>query len=306
MITRALDAKTKATSIMRSTNRLAGYEALAKELWAEADTENKTIIGTQGYAIEMLSLEKGELYAVATNICEQIEDMVQGENPRHILEQHDIPTEAGWVWFETPMGLYTQEVQEKIFADVAREFSPEEAQRMFELNSANPMKWTGLSWFSSETHINWMVYVKPGDRTNPEPYIWGTWYFGKELEAIGKSSDTSVDAAVNNLLGGFFNFINSEAVKTQSTTAPRAAQKRAERVKISTEVNVVSLRRTARKDTSEESGRKLTVQYWVSGFWRNQWYPSLGTHRPVRVMGHWRGPEDAPISEKTRVFKIHK
>ncbi|MGI5286610.1 hypothetical protein ACQEVF_25180 [Nonomuraea polychroma] len=58
---------------------------------------------------------------------------------------------------------------------------------------------------------------------------------------------------------------------------------------------------------TEEGGRKLSVRFPVRGFWRNQWYPSRGVHRPKWIDPHWRGPEDAPIThpERVRVLRHH-
>ncbi|RCG19077.1 hypothetical protein DQ384_38005 [Sphaerisporangium album] len=58
---------------------------------------------------------------------------------------------------------------------------------------------------------------------------------------------------------------------------------------------------------AEETGRKVRVRFPVDGFWRNQWYPSRGVHRPKWIEEHWRGPEDAPIvhPERVRVLRTH-
>jgi hypothetical protein len=57
----------------------------------------------------------------------------------------------------------------------------------------------------------------------------------------------------------------------------------------------------------EDARRKLGVRFPVRGFWRNQWYPSRGVHRPKWVPPHWRGPDDAPIvhAERVRVLRDH-
>ncbi|MEU9887928.1 hypothetical protein [Sphaerisporangium sp. NPDC051011] len=57
----------------------------------------------------------------------------------------------------------------------------------------------------------------------------------------------------------------------------------------------------------EETGRRLTVRFPVRGFWRQQWYPSRGVHRPKWIDPHWRGPEDGEIvhPERVRVLRQH-
>ena len=57
----------------------------------------------------------------------------------------------------------------------------------------------------------------------------------------------------------------------------------------------------------EETGRRIGVRFPVRGFWRQQWYPSRGVHRPKWIDPHWRGPEDAPIVhiDRVRVLRQH-
>lgn len=64
----------------------------------------------------------------------------------------------------------------------------------------------------------------------------------------------------------------------------------------------------APEQTEQESGRKIGVRFPVRGFWRNQWYPSRGVHRPKWIDPHWRGPDDAPIThpERVRVLRHHE
>jgi hypothetical protein len=78
------------------------------------------------------------------------------------------------------------------------------------------------------------------------------------------------------------------------------------------EVRVITLRRVQRMDykrPEESSGRQLSVQFMVRGFWRNQCYsPHLHhefeetgvgckDHQGKYVSAHWRGPDDAPIKQ---------
>jgi hypothetical protein len=64
---------------------------------------------------------------------------------------------------------------------------------------------------------------------------------------------------------------------------------------------------TQHAQEEEATGRKISVRFPVRGFWRRQWYPSRGVHRPKWIDPHWRGPEDAPIThpERVRVLRRH-
>ncbi|MDH2425754.1 hypothetical protein [Sphaerisporangium sp. TRM90804] len=63
----------------------------------------------------------------------------------------------------------------------------------------------------------------------------------------------------------------------------------------------------AEDQPEEDTSRKLSVRFPVRGFWRQQWYPSRGLHRPKWIAEHWRGPDDAPIAhpERVRVLRSH-
>lgn len=62
------------------------------------------------------------------------------------------------------------------------------------------------------------------------------------------------------------------------------------------EVNLIELRRPTR---AESSGLGSTVAWqsrWiVGGFWRQQWYPSRGEHRPVWIAPYVKGPMHLPL-----------
>jgi len=43
-------------------------------------------------------------------------------------------------------------------------------------------------------------------------------------------------------------------------------------------------------------------RFMVRGHWRNQWYPSLQRHRQKFIPAYIKGPDDAPLLEKKRVW----
>lgn len=66
-------------------------------------------------------------------------------------------------------------------------------------------------------------------------------------------------------------------------------------------VNVKTGRAEGSERTEHDERRHLTVRFLVSGHWRRQYYRSDGSRRPIWIHPHWRGPEDGPISDVTKV-----
>jgi hypothetical protein len=86
--------------------------------------------------------------------------------------------------------------------------------------------------------------------------------------------------------------------------AHRSTRKQAARAKLKIEdVIVVELRRRSQKSEKEGGSQRIYTHRWVvKGFWRNQYYPTLRSHRPKYIGGHVRGPKDKPLIVKKRVW----
>lgn len=89
----------------------------------------------------------------------------------------------------------------------------------------------------------------------------------------------------------------------------RTAYRRALRIGIEdpSPVNVVSLRlpdssHNHLADDDHESNVVYSHRWMVRGHWRNQWYPSLGEHKPKYVPSYVKGPEHAPLVVKDALF----
>jgi hypothetical protein len=97
----------------------------------------------------------------------------------------------------------------------------------------------------------------------------------------------------------------TQRVMSQTTQGvDRHTRKRAMRADIPfTEVNVVDLPRRVSSSNPQGTGVEYTHRWMVAGHWRNQWYPSLGTHRQRWIHGYVKGPDDKPLVVKQRVFQ---
>ena len=89
---------------------------------------------------------------------------------------------------------------------------------------------------------------------------------------------------------------------------PRSSVRRAKRLKFQDRnVTVIRLRRPKTKPQSEGEPINYTHRFLVRGHWRNQWFPSLNTHRQIYIHEFIKGPEDKPlrISDR-RAFELVK
>lgn len=69
---------------------------------------------------------------------------------------------------------------------------------------------------------------------------------------------------------------------------------------------VIELRRPTQRDSDPEGERTRDVEWthrWISrGHWRNQWYPSEGRHKQIRIPASVKGPEHLPLIVRDQVW----
>lgn len=125
------------------------------------------------------------------------------------------------------------------------------------------------------------------------------------LSSISGTRDTTGDKHSSTLL--FVRVINKlmgEKIVTRSRyKASRSLRRYSQRINLPiSEILVCELRR--RSTPSEPTGerRNFSHRFIVHGFWRNQWYPSIGMHRQKYIADYIKGPDDAPLVIKKRVW----
>jgi len=85
-------------------------------------------------------------------------------------------------------------------------------------------------------------------------------------------------------------------------------RRRAERARFEPRrVTVVTLRRPDAPHDPDHVPHTVEWdhQWVVAGHWRNQWYPSISTHRQIWISPYVKGPEDKPlVLPKVRAFQL--
>lgn len=89
------------------------------------------------------------------------------------------------------------------------------------------------------------------------------------------------------------------------TPLPRSTRRRYKRSGVEVkEMLVIRLRRPVTKRHDESLHPVEWTHRWiVDGFWRSQYYPSLGRHRQIYIAPYVKGPEDKELIIKKRFFK---
>lgn len=132
------------------------------------------------------------------------------------------------------------------------------------------------------------------------------WMFGK---SIGDSTEQPTREHVR-WVATLLEFLGQRIVVRSQRVASRPAQRNAARQNFqhSPIVNVVELRRREHHYTEREgqpNPREWSCQWLVRGHWRQQWYPSLGTHQPRWIEPYAKGPNDKPLkSPSAQIFAV--
>lgn len=87
---------------------------------------------------------------------------------------------------------------------------------------------------------------------------------------------------------------------------PRSERRRLQRSGVPLDVPLVHLvsRRSARD--SAASGRRLEARHWVSGHFKEQWFPSLQAHRVKWIDPYLRGPRGAEIVPRQAAGVVYR
>lgn len=188
--------------------------------------------------------------------------------------------------------------------------------------SANAMQHSVMFWSRDSARIfddggenNWLLLIrKPGgidvfgDATyNREKRVeirFSQVQFGK-VYPDGYLTD-EVDSV--RIILARLAFLNSPYVGAAAEKLPRAWRRSASRLGASAlghdpSIRVVQLRRDARENLRRdgESGAHSVEwkhQWWVSGHYRAQWYPSEEAHKVIWIASHLKGPADLPVAQK--------
>jgi hypothetical protein len=102
-------------------------------------------------------------------------------------------------------------------------------------------------------------------------------------------------------------FLKSAVTEAKPERLPRAQRRELQREERPEEpVSVVKLRRRYGREGDGAEGRDVEWkhQWWVTGHYRAQWYPSLNAHKVIWLAPYVKGPRDKPLLE--HVYSVER
>jgi hypothetical protein len=282
---------------------------------------------------ELLTL--GATYAVSAEICDVLESAAPTV-PDYELQPSDLPTDSGFVLLERPILIYDDVAERPL---VVRAFGWVQAQRDViegeqgrEQLSLVRLGTSQMSQFvdddaniaSSGYGIITLLWTDPSDpRDHMNNEGWAT-YFRDELDTLRARSPEDLMSMLGGnwvfgqpphghftkLLLAFLRFVAEPWVDPRAMVPGRAARRRSLRKKLEPQVHVVRLRRREQQHHASSDSDSIEFEWscrWiVQGHWRNQWYPSLQSHRPRWISEYVKGPEDKPLVVHDTIFQVDR
>lgn len=135
------------------------------------------------------------------------------------------------------------------------------------------------------------------------PLRWA-WYEGEYVEDYHWQNGFlfSPGEYMRRFVLSLFAFLKQPFVSEHQEQSPRHLRRRIEReggFRPDPIIRTIALRRREHSGSEhhEGEGRDYSCQWIVSGHWRNQYYASTKTHKPVWILPYVKGPEDKPLKK---------
>lgn len=309
-MTHPLDVADAIDRLERWTSSTAGrgrLQHVLKEMngWDLIDTSNDVVDRL------MIDVDAARLYWLTDSMISLLTTAAD-EMPDQALLAGDLPTDRGLVMFadELPLSNQAQPLRAVSWAAPGLD------------GDAGAARFT--AWFSRATA------AANNGRTEQElraagippivPVRWFDWHFGLDWRltytdrqaAVDDVEDTRLWAGeLRHFMQALFAVMGERYVTLRDPAPSRTERRRAERAGWDTNnirvVDFMTTRTTTSTGSADsaETGVEWSQQWWVSGHWRNQWYPSLQQHRLRYIAPHIKGPQDRPLgAPPRRVFRI--
>jgi hypothetical protein len=254
-------------------------------------------------------------YAVASDICHVVEAAAT-TIPSFAIQPSDLPSSGGFVFFEHPLLMKDDTGKNLVVkaiawhlarpstdVDTIKIIENKRGANVFENEGIIMILWTVPSDPRDHMHEDWVESAETRASVGVSwpsylSMVGGTWNFGDEPRG-----------EIAKVLLTFLRFIQERWVDNRQVIADRHAIKRAKRVRPAEPViKIIRLRRAAPKKQREGDPEQIewSRRWIVHPHWRNQWYPSLGVHRPRYIPAYIKGPDDKPLIVDDTVFVVDR
>ncbi|MEP7115831.1 MAG: hypothetical protein ABI862_21380 [Ilumatobacteraceae bacterium] len=152
-------------------------------------------------------------------------------------------------------------------------------------------------------------------RPSGVPVTMFSWSFNEKMSSLWSIAEGSIPIKNKGRFLGKVRafatacaFIQQRILVTQRERPERHTRKRVADIwEHEPHVRIVKLRREVSGDQPAGNGRPVawSCQWVVSGFWRQQYYPSADEHRPIYILPYIKGPVGMPLkAPATKVFEV--
>ena len=246
---------------------------------------------------EIRRLWKADPIYVAPEMQDLLDVAVQGFEPEALLPS-DLLTNHGFVVF--PKAFYVTDVNNLQIAWRAMAWDTYDFVWGDEGNSRPGIFITMYSHMDDPDDVGYHPLVHTYARTKWSLVHCAPWSFGMEIpeDAKAKMSLRQIQC--------FFRLTMQHITTHQQYRATRGTRRRAQRYKMPEKnVTVIRLRRPKAHREGEPTPANYSHRFLVRGHWRNQWFPSLDTHRQIYIHDFIKGPEDKPLRiSNIRAFEL--
>lgn len=305
--------------------RLARSEAGPGLMIASIGEENRRGMrpDTVEMLFDMMKAEEGKLltadpFFVAEEFCDLVDEARWSFKPEPLHPQ-DFLTPFGFVYFEKPIEVYAQYETPTLLAgfswcptgmkgveNVEQWKAKNEGLETTPLGGTD-IEWTGIAltlyagvreeglWRKLQSKLSFLHFT---------PWWFGMEFSGNDVDEQGRQTMASEWWRVVQVSLRLMQETISERSEAQ---ADRASRRRGERAGFDPRTIVVIRLRRPKQKAVEPGGEVNWSHRWiVQGFWRRQWYPSLGIHRQKWIGAYVKGPEGLPLITKRRAWNWDK
>lgn len=238
------------------------------------------------------------------------------------LHEHDLVTQTGFAVLPQPFQMidrHGKRVSFRAFAWMPVQFAARETGKAIEQVGIHLSLYSHIDdvvdgslddWMNDERNKEWDEQsLRSFAAKLGTPYTLAhmtPWTFEKDVPASFRDVAEQWWRPVQ----AFFRLTMQTVGERYQQQPPRASRKRWQRSASKPQedryITVIRLRRPRGHGDGEAASTIEWQQRWiVNGHWRNQWYPSLNTHRQVWISPYVKGPEDKPLLvRKGRAFEL--
>lgn len=213
------------------------------------------------------------------------------------LRRDEVPSDEGLVIFDTPLDLpmlHVEDDDDGLSARLNHSFPPTALTWRIDRINEFGDGLVVMGWYGRDAWASYYDSMSCDSRFDD----WGIPVvpyreFGSAFdEGVCLSSKPTI------ALRALWALTRQRLTTASTARASRAAARRAARIGLPPDMQVVTLRRSAAA-VRERSGPARDVHWshrWLVGaHWRNQWMPSTGTHELRWIAPYVKGPDDQPL-----------